>query len=188
MTDDLWLDACNQTPAKRCPQCGKTKPLEEFVRNPTAADGRRKRCAICEVTNPTEPKRDRRERHKARDTRSRHARKYGHTIAHMETYYGWDLDRIETDILTVRDHGCPRCGEPVQGLPDIHVNIRKPTAPPFYGANTRVVCATCNKLQGPGEELDLDIADAERLAIARELERRPVDPKTGTLSLFDPPP
>jgi len=90
----------------------------------------------------------------------------------MERFYGWELDRIEADILQVRDQGCPTCGHPVLNLPDIHVDIRDPTLPPFYGVNAGPICATCNTRKGPQTQLAMDCAEAERQAIARTSELR----------------
>jgi hypothetical protein len=176
------------TGIKRCSQCRQVKPLTEFVRRGRSVsyaydtdDPRayRPRCSVCEITNRTEPKRDRRARHKARDTRARHARKFGIAIEEMEHFYGWDLDRIEHDILAVLDGVCPDCNEQPQNLADIHIDIRDPREPPFYGVNTRVVCATCNRRKGPISELRRACEEAERQAIAR----RAIRP--GQLSLFE---
>lgn len=188
---------------KRCRGCGETKLLREFVFNPRTTvsyaydttnrdDPRnyRPRCSICEITNRTESKSDRRERHKARDTRARHARRFGIPIYEMEHYYGWDLDRIESDIIAVRDKGCLRCrivekGVVIfnyipDGLDDIHIDILDPTEPPFYGVNAAAVCATCNLHKGSRSLLRHAIEEAERQAIARRANR------LGQLSLFDP--
>lgn len=188
--------------SKRCRQCGQVKPLTEFVFNPTRdplkyaydstdpTDPRnyRPRCSICEVTNRTEPKNDRRERHKARDTRARHARRFEIPIDEMEHYYGWALDLIEADIITVRDQGCERCrvvkgGQVVynyipRSLDEIHIDIIDPTEPPFYGVNTQVTCGTCNRRKGSKSQHRHDIEEAERQAIAKRADR------PGQLSLF----
>jgi hypothetical protein len=97
----------------------------------------------------------------------------------MEHHYGWELDRIEADILALLEGDCPGCHEPVQGLPDIHIDIRDPDEQPFYGVNTRALCATCNRRKGPKSEMRHAIEEAERQAIAR----RRQEPTIGQLSL-----
>jgi hypothetical protein len=176
-------------PMKRCRQCGQIKPLTEFVRTGKSSyaydDPRahKPRCSICEITNRTVPKADRRERHKARDTRARHARKFGISLDDMEQFYGWELDRIEADIIAVATTVCPDCNVAPLGLADIHIDIRDPTEPPFYGVNTRVVCSTCNRRKGPRSEMRRAIEEAERQAIVRRASR-PKPPQQ--LGLFEP--
>jgi hypothetical protein len=190
-------------PMKRCRQCRQVKPLTEFVANPrkdlldasnksdvTDPRNYRPRCSVCEITNRTEPKNDRRERHKARDTRRRHAERFGIPQAELEDYHGWQLDPMEADIIEIRDHGCRRCrviegGVVVynytpSGLDDIHLDIIDPNEPPFYGINTEWVCATCNLRKGPRTAMRLRIEQAEREAKARRANR------PGQLALFDP--
>ncbi|HKE66807.1 MAG TPA: hypothetical protein VKB59_19450 [Micromonosporaceae bacterium] len=177
------LDAHNGK--RRCKQCGEIKPLEDFVRDQHSRGGYRPRCALCEIKNRTEDKRDRRERHKARTTRARHARKFDIAIDELEDHYGWTLDAIEAAIICCYINGCPpsddgeTCGQPVRNLDDVTVDIIDPTQPPFWGVNTRVICATCNRKKGRRSVLQRQIEEAERQAIAR----RKVAPRQ--LNLFE---
>lgn len=162
---------------KQCPQCGQTKPIDKFVRNPDSPDGHRRLCAVCETTNRTEAKRDRRARVSAANRRREHARRFGIPVKVLEHRYGWTLDKMEGALLRVLANGCPPedhrdegCGEPVSGLHDIHIDITDPDEPPYWGVNTRTVCQSCHRPKGHRSLKRMQIDQAEREAIVREEE------------------
>jgi len=63
--------------------------------------------------------------------------------------YGWVFDRMLHEAQHVYANGCQYCGEPFaamgHGLTDLTLDIFDPVLPPYYPANIRWVCATCNR-------------------------------------------
>lgn len=176
-------------PVKRCRQCGAVKQLTEFRRNSTNTRrsyvydiqdprGYRPRCAICEITTITEAKIDDPYRHKARDTRRHHARRFGIPLKELDEHYGWGIDVIAADIQKTFETVCQKCKQnTVRGrrwvLSEVHIGIEDPTHPPFYGANTRVVCQTCNLRQQRKSSVQMACEEAELQAIARRAHPQP---------------
>lgn len=104
---------------KRCPDCGQTKPLDEFPRNKRMADGRHTYCKPC---------------HNARG-RETQERLYGSSRHyHLRRRYG--IGAAEFDEL-VREQGgvCPICSKPSPEHVD-HDHIT--------GCVRGVLCFNCN--------------------------------------------
>jgi hypothetical protein len=104
---------------KRCPDCGKWKPLDEFPRNKNTKDGRHSYCKPC---------------HNARGKET-YERLYGGTRHyHLRRRYGIGAD--EFDALVERQGGvCAICGRPD---PE-HVDHDHET-----GAVRGILCFNCN--------------------------------------------
>jgi Recombination endonuclease VII len=81
---------------KRCPDCGKYKPLEEFPRNKRMRDGRHAYCKPC---------------HNARGRESKERLYGGNRHYHLKRRYGVGAAEVEAMI---QDQGglCPICHRP----------------------------------------------------------------------------
>ena len=92
-------------------------------------------------------------RRKALGTRRRHGTKLKQLgmikkESDLEDLYDWFLEQMVTDIVHVRDKGCPYCHQPVdiieQGLGAITLDIFNAELPPHYSTNVVWCCAGCN--------------------------------------------
>ncbi len=90
------------------------------------------------------------------------------TIAALIDQYGWDPDRMSHEAQHVYANGCQYCGESFanmgHGLWDITLDVFDPNTPPYYPANTRWVCGTCNRAKSrtPPDEWGAKLADYAR--------------------------
>lgn len=104
---------------KRCPKCGKTKPLSEFNRNRTRADGVQQYCRVCWNAGLEAKKsqmapaarhrweHDRYIRHRRKNV-DRHWRNWSRRRVQTPTLYFEDIDR---EFVYLRDGGrCRICG------------------------------------------------------------------------------
>jgi hypothetical protein len=104
---------------KRCPDCGKYKPLDQFPRNKRMPDGRHAYCKPC---------------HNARGRESKQ-RLYGGT-RHYHLKHRYGIGAIEVDaLIEIQGGACPICGRPA---PE-HVDHDHET-----GRIRGVLCFNCN--------------------------------------------
>lgn len=150
-------------------------------------------CFGCETTARTEKKRRNRPLEKARSTLHRHADKYirlkmADNRDHFAERYGWDLERVAHDIKHEHGNNCGYCYTPYRemgnGLSDVTLDIVDTDKQPFYGYNTKWVCATCNREK---QKTDPTIYGAKQQAWKawhRQQDRLKNNPESG-LPLFD---
>jgi hypothetical protein len=142
---------------KRCPDCGETKPLEEFPRNRNGRDGRHAYCKPC---------------HNARGRESK-ARLYGGS-RHYHLLHRYGIGADEVNAMIERQGGvCAICGRPD---PE-HVDHDHAT-----GRIRGILCFNCNgglgQLGDDPERLRAAAAylertrDDESLPIVRKVRRR----------------
>jgi hypothetical protein len=117
---------------KRCPRCGKTKPLSEFNRNRTRADGVQQYCRACWNAGLDAKKsqmapaarhrweHDRYMRHRRKNV-DRHWRNWNRRRVQAPALY---LENIDREFVYLRDNGCCRiCGERIDlTLPTHHAD------------------------------------------------------------------
>lgn len=104
---------------RRCPDCGETKPLDEYHRNKRNKNGRNTYCKPCHL----------------RRTREFIKRKYGNTRHyHLKQRFGIGADEVDQMI---KDQGgiCPIC----QKRPAVHVDHDHKT-----GKVRAILCEMCN--------------------------------------------
>jgi hypothetical protein len=111
-------------------------------------------CIGCEQTRRDKHKQSNRARAKVVDAIRRHAERYirdglAKTRADFEEDFGWNISQMLHDLEHAYVNGCPYCNERFSemghGLSDITIDICDTRQPPYYGVNTRWVCATCNR-------------------------------------------
>ena len=134
-----------------CRDCGGDWPLVAFRKNRKLASDRYiyPVCRLCEQTNRDDAKNADRFRSKARDTIRRHGQKWGMSPSEFADRFGWTIDAVAHEMEHAWGNGCIHCrvsySDMKNGLWDMTVDIEDPDADPFWGANTRIVCATCNR-------------------------------------------
>jgi recombination endonuclease VII len=128
---------------KRCPDCGSTKPLDEFPRNKNSRDGRHTYCKLC---------------HNARGKET-YERLYGGTRHyHLRRRYGIGADEFD-DLVRQQGGVCAICGRPD---PE-HVDHDHET-----GAVRGILCFNCNG--GLGQFRDsLDVLHAAAVYLQARL-------------------
>jgi hypothetical protein len=104
---------------KRCPDCGETKPLDEFPRNRNCKDGRHPYCKPC---------------HNARGKESKQRLYGGSRHYHLKLRYGIGADEFD-ELVRQQDGVCAICGRPD---PE-HVDHDHDT-----GAVRGILCFNCN--------------------------------------------
>src|SRR5262245_29452968 len=89
---------------------------------------------------------------KARDSKRRHAISLGISVEELGEVYGWDERRMARDAAARYADGlglCDECEEPYgamgHGYADITLDVCRPGEAPYYGTNTRWICATDNR-------------------------------------------
>lgn len=109
-------------------------------------------CKGCEQTARDAVKLRDRWRPKVGDCIRRHARRLDLEPDVLRHEYGWDITRMAHDAEHTYENWCPYCAQPFalmdHGLADITLDIFDPSQPPYYGVNTRWICATCNREKG----------------------------------------
>jgi len=124
-------------PLKRCPDCGESKPLDQFPKNRNSRDGRHPYCKPC---------------HNARGRESKQRLYGGSRHYHLKRRYGIGAD--DFDRLVAEQGGvCAICGRPD---PE-HVDHSHDT-----GAVRGILCFNCNGGLGQFR----DAVDALRAAVA----------------------
>jgi hypothetical protein len=137
-------------PTKVCGECGGEWDAEVcFAKTcDTRRTYRRAICIGCEQDRRDAAKRLNRWRQKAKDTRDRHARKLGFSVAELRDVYGWELHRMAHEAEHAYSNGCRYCGEGFHtmhhGLGDITLDIVNTNDPPYYAVNCNWCCVTCN--------------------------------------------
>jgi hypothetical protein len=103
-------------------------------------------------------------RAKAQRARARHGARLGISTRDLEYVYGWTTAAMVATYEAAIDAGvCPYHGGPYDNYgDDLTVDVTDPTLAPYWGANTRACCATCNKRMGRRSPIALAVADAER--------------------------
>lgn len=118
---------------KRCNGCGETKPLADFYRLKSAADGRQKRCKGCQSGTPAQ--RDRMQRHRRRNPGLHRQRRRAERLAR----YG--LSAEDFDRMLVGQAGrCGGCGDPLLSPAVDHDHAT--------GAVRGLLCTGCNTALG----------------------------------------
>ena len=184
---------------RKCRCCGgdytasffTPKPGRRFRNSRVAIATRDSTCKACRQTARDRRKAERRARVKAQRTLRTHWQRYckktGERISQSQfaERFGWDLDQMAHDIEHAAGNGCPYCHRAFAlmegGLHNVSLDIIDPRDPPYYSANVRWVCKTCNSAKG-----DMTLAQfGEHLANWKKWERRQAqlheDPWLGTL-------
>jgi len=117
---------------KRCLTCGETQPLDDFVKNKKAKDGRMMRCKKCwrAATRKWRQQNPKGQRYLKRNHRVCHLRQYGMTPA--------DYDAMFAAQLGV----CALCHQPGK-YKGLHVDHDHET-----GRTRALLCSTCNTALG----------------------------------------
>lgn len=136
-----------------CRKCGGEFTEIFFRRDPShACDGRRLVCKGCEQESRDEIKLKNRPKHKVSDALRRHAAKYDMLPTDFSKKFGWKIDSMEHDLNHTYSNGCQYCRRSFKsmghGYADITIDIHDRERAPFYGANTRWICLTCNREKG----------------------------------------
>ena len=156
--------------ARKCKTCKKVFVGQDRVGNCFGIDvrggrgqpGLKPTCRKCESILAIANRRARPQRRKAWASLTNHARRLGKmSTDRFRQLYGWTVDIIEGALVDAwRNNLCPYCGNAIHGPGQdetyglMHVDVMNPSQPPFWGGNTRIVCAPCNNRKG-----DLDLAD-----------------------------
>lgn len=144
----------NTTSQRTCRTCGTTyygDEVEAVFRAAGKPDEctnqvwRSRTCQLCEITVRTEAKHANRFIAKARNTIRHHAKKFGLSVSEMSDRFLWTVDRIAQDMEEMWRKGCEDCGYQFREMHDLTLDINNPVDPPYYGTNTRLICATCNR-------------------------------------------
>lgn len=141
---------------KRCRTCGGEFTLSFFrayqrrrdmhITTAVAPD-----CVKCEQTERDDQKRRDRLPAKARSTRARHARSLGCTVDELR-HAGWEDGPMVEAMRRAFAHVCDYCGDAYanmgNGYADVTIDIVDRDKAPFWGVNTKICCASCNREKG----------------------------------------
>lgn len=140
-------------------------------------------CNLCRQDKRTSEKRADRWIPKARRTRKAHAKKLGYTVEEMETRFGWILPVMAHNAEYAYANGCPECHESFLGMGhgtrDIELDIQRRGDLPYYGDNTKWMCATCNRSKGALSLEDWALKKSLYRQRAKFLEETKYDPRYG---------
>lgn len=104
-------------------------------------------CNLCIITAHTQAKERDRYLVKAQNTRQKHAKKFGVSVATLRDDLGWIDIEMSEDMKAAHIIPCPECGHAYRSLDDLTLDISDPERSPFYPSNASWMCRTCNTVK-----------------------------------------